>query len=162
MDWSAFLSGLIGASFASTLVGLLLKTWLDHRLTIERTKAQEDRQILQKRREASAAVADILAEWVHSAYTGELSNEDRWRLQTVYWKNILWLDKELLDVLLPALAWKPGAANTNEIIIRTRKVLLGLKEPDLSADQLNNWLPMPKTVTLAEVQEKHNENTPGH
>lgn len=141
MDWTAFISGLIGASLGSSLVGILLKTWLDHRFTIERTEAQEERQLLQKRRESSGAVADILAEWVRSTYTGELSNEDRWRLQTTYWKNILWLDKKLLDVLLPALAHQPGAASVSEIVVQTRKVLLGLPTPDISANQLNNWVP---------------------
>lgn len=154
MDWTAFISGLIGASFGSTLVGILLKTWLDHRLSIERTIAQEERQVNQKRRESSTAVADIVAEWVRSAYTGELTNEDRWRLQTTYWKNILWLDKELLDILLPAIAHKCGSASTNEIIIQARRVLLGLTKPDITADQLNNWLPQHKVESVHSNNEK--------
>jgi hypothetical protein len=144
MDWTAFLSALTGAGFGSAFAGVLLKIWLEHRLTIARAEEQEQRHLLQKRREASTAVADILAEWVRSTYTGEFKDEDRWRLQSVYWKNILWLDKELLDVLLPALARQSGAATTNEIVVQARRVLLGLSKPDISADQLNTWMPQPR------------------
>jgi hypothetical protein len=154
MDFTAFISGLLGASFGSTLVGILLKIWLDHRLTIERTIAQEERQKIQKRREASTAVADILAEWVRSSYIGELTDIDRWRLQTTYWKNILWLDKELLDILFPALAHKSGSASTNELVIQARRVLLGLSKPDITADQLNNWLPLHKVEAVHSNNEK--------
>jgi hypothetical protein len=66
----------------------------------------------------------------------------------------MWLDKELLDALLPALAKKPGAASTNEIIIQTRKVLLGLSKPDIDADQLNNWMPQPKAVSPIKQKSK--------
>jgi len=141
MDWTAFVSALVGAGFGSTLVGVLLKTWLDHRLSIERARLAKERELQFKRREASTAVADILAEWTRPTYTGEFSNEDRWRLQTTYWKNILWLDKELLDLLLPALKNEPGAPGSHELIVQARKVLLGLSEPDISADQLNTWKP---------------------
>lgn len=144
MDWSAFLSSFLGASFSSTIIGLLLKTWLDHRLTIERTRAQEDRQKISKQREASAAVADILGEWVRTNYIDEPTDEDRWKLQITYWKNILLLDKELLDILRSALALEENSPSINEIIVRTRMVILGLKEPDLKANELNNWLPNKK------------------
>jgi hypothetical protein len=39
------------------------------------------------------------------------------------------------------LANTPGAASTNELIVQARKVLLKLGTPDISAEQLNNWLP---------------------
>lgn len=154
MDWTAFVSGLIGAGFGSTLVGILLATWLNHTLTVERAKAEEKRQLLQKRREASAAVADILGEWVRPTYTGTFSDEDRWRLQTTYWKNILWLDKELLDVLLPVLENKEGAVGSNEVIVQARKVLLGLSEPDIRWNQLNNWLPESTTADPERKKER--------
>ncbi len=107
------------------------------------TKIAEQRQLQEKRREKSAAIVDILAEWIRSSYSGEFSAEDRWTLQRTYWKNILWLDKELLDKLLPRLANLKDAPSTNEIIVQTRKILLKLKEPDISENQLNNWLPEP-------------------
>lgn len=135
MDWTVLTVGVLTA--VSALGGI----WLGHRLTIKRVKYVEERQLHLKRRDASAAVTEIIAEWVRSSYTGKSSNEDRWRLQTTYWKNILWLEKGLLDLLLPTLAYKESAVSTNELIVQTRKVLLGLQEPDISADQLNNWLP---------------------
>ena len=141
MDWTAFVSGLIGGGFGSTIVGVLLKTWLDRMLRSEAARFAEERELLNKRREASTAVADIVAEWTRPTYTEKFSNEDRWRLQTSYWKNIMWLDKELLDLVLPALARAPGAAGSHELIVQARRVLLGLREPDISADQLNTWSP---------------------
>lgn len=145
MDWMTLITVSVGSGF----IGALIKTWLDHWLNVKRSRIFEERQVLQKRREASAAIADILAEWTRSAYTHRVSDEDLWRLQTTYWKNILWLDKELLTILLPALALKPGAAKTNEIIVQTRKTLLGLAEPDITASELNNWLPRQSESTLA-------------
>ena len=140
MDLTLF--AYVSVGLGSGVLGSLLSPWLSHRFAIKRAKFDEERQLEYKRREASAAVADILAEWVRSGYTGKSSGEDRWRLQTTYWKNILWLDKELLDFLLPLLAYAEGAPGTNELIVQTRKILLGLSEPDISADQLNNWLPI--------------------
>lgn len=136
MDWTHFATTLVVAG--SALVGY----WLGHRFSIKRAKFDEERQFESRRREASAAVVDILTEWVRVAYTGESSDEDRWRLQTTYWKNILWLDKELLDYLLPRLANVEDAPSTNELIVQTRKILLGLPAPDIRAEQLNNWLPI--------------------
>jgi len=141
MDWIAFIYCLVGAGFGSTFVGVLLKIWLSHRFSIERARLAEERKFQYKRRETSIAIADILAEWTRSTYMGKFSNEDRWRMQTTYWKNILWLDKELLDLLLPALAHEPGAPGSHELIVQARKVLLGLSEPDISAAQLNTWYP---------------------
>jgi hypothetical protein len=123
----------------------LVKTFLEHRLNIDRSKQEEKRLLLQKRRESNTAVVDILTEWVHSAYTKSSTNEDRWRLQTTYWKNILLLDKELIDVLFPALACRTDSKGTNEIIVQARKILLGLNEPDIEAKQLNNWYPETET-----------------
>lgn len=143
MDWLTFATSLIGVGF----IGALLRIWLGHRLKIEETRLAEQRQLQQKRREASAAVAEILGEWVRSAYMGIFSNEDRWRLQTVYWRNILWLDKELVDLLAAALAHGEDAASTNELIVQARKVLFGLLQPDISVAELVTW--SPKTEPLA-------------
>lgn len=141
MDWGAFLSGLVGAGFGSTVVGVLLKTWLDHRLALERTVLTDRLQREQKVRDASIAVADILGEWVYSAYDPPMTDEKRWRLQKAYWRGILGLDRSLLAVLLPRLANDPSAVSTNEIILEARAALLGLEKPDLDAEELNNWLP---------------------
>ena len=70
-----------------------------------------------------------------------MTNEERWKLQTTYWRNILLLDKELIALLFPTLANARGAAGTNELIVQVRKTLLDLNEPDLKAEDLNNWLP---------------------
>jgi len=145
MDWATFFTGAVGALFGtaigSSVAGLLLKSWLDHRFTIERTRQQEERQFALKRREASIAVTEILGEWVRSNYTGEPTNDDLWKLQTTYWRNIMLLDRELLLILLPALGHQPGAVSANEIIVQARRVLLGLSEPDITANGLNNWPP---------------------
>lgn len=143
MDWGAFLSGLVGAGFGSTLVGILLKSWIDHRLGIERMEIGDRLKREQKRRDASKAVADILGEWVYPTYVPPDDNEKRWRIQKAYWRGILGLDKPLLDVLLPLLAHQPGHVGTNEMIVRARAALLGLEKPDLMAAQLNNWEPVP-------------------
>ena len=86
-------------------------------------------------------MVDILAEWVRDAYTGNPHNEYLWRVQTTYWKNILLLDKRLLDMLIPKLANVPDAPTAEEIIVQARKILLNLSEPDISANQLNRWWP---------------------
>ncbi len=147
MDYSNVVSAIIGAFFGSGAGGILLKIYLDHRLTIERDEFAEKRLFLQKQREASSAVVEILGEWVRSNYAGTpLTNERRWQLQTVYWKNILLLDKRLIDLLFPLLANAPGTITTNEMIVQTRKVLLGLPEPDIKAADLNNWLPVRERI----------------
>ncbi len=140
MEWSNFFSGVIGAFLGGGAGGILLKIYLDHRLTIERSELAEKRLQLQKQRDASVAVAEILGEWVRSTYLGQpITNEQRWLMQTTYWKNILLLDKKLIDQLFPLLAHAHGAVGTNEMIVQTRKILLGLNEPDIKATDLNNW-----------------------
>ena len=143
MDWGAFLAGLVGAGCGSTLVGILLKSWIDHRLAVERTELTDRLQRQQKIRDASIAVADILGEWVYPTFVPPDNNEKRWRIQQAYWRGILGLDKVLLDILLPLLAQQPGNVGTNEMIVRARTALLGLEAPDLTAAQLNNWAPQP-------------------
>ncbi len=137
MELLSVVSNFFNSELASAVVVSVVALYLGDKFS----KNAERRQEQIRRREKSAAIVDILAEWVYSSYTGN-SNEKRWKLQTTYWKHILWLDKELLDLLLPTLAYKPGAAvSTNEIIVQARKIVLGLSEQDISADQLNNWLP---------------------
>ena len=77
-----------------------------------------------------------------------INNEDRWRLQTIYWKNILGLDKRLIDLLFSRLANDPYAVGTNEMIVQARKILLGLDKPDILAKELNNWLPIKDEVQV--------------
>jgi heme exporter protein D len=137
MDWLTFGTSLLGAGF----VGAMIQILLGHKLRIRETELAEQRQREQRHREASAAVAEVLGEWIRSTYTGTFSNEDRWRLQTVYWKNIMLLDKELVDLIIDRLANVGDAVGTNELIVQARKVLFGLEQPDISAAKLNNWLP---------------------
>jgi len=59
----------------------------------------------------------------------------------VYWKNILGLDRALIEVLFPRLANAPNAVSTNEVIVQARRILLGLDKADIPAASLNNWLP---------------------
>ena len=133
MEWINFIFGLV--------VGVLLKSWLGYRFSIKGAKLAEKRELKRKRREASTAIVDILVEWTRSTYVGKFSNEDRWRLQKIYWKNILLLDKKLVGLLGRALAKEPDAPSSNELIVQARKVLLKLSEPDIRADKLNTWFP---------------------
>ncbi|MCK9466582.1 MAG: hypothetical protein M0Q29_11990 [Thiopseudomonas sp.] len=147
MEWSNFISGLIGAFFGGGAGGMLLKLYIDHKLQLERSKIAEERLKLQRQREASSAVAEILSTWVKSNYhDGSISNEQKWEIQSTYWKNILFLDKRLIDQLFPLLAHKDGAVTTNEMIVLARQILLDLEEPDIKAADLNNWLPVRKTL----------------
>ena len=142
MEWSNFISAVIGAFFGGGAGGILLKIYLDHKLTIEREVLAEERLHRQKQREASVAVSEILAEWVRSTYAGgPMTNEQRWQMQATYWKNILLLDKRLIDQLFPLLAHAKNSVGTNEMIVQARKILLDLDEPDIKATDLNNWLP---------------------
>lgn len=92
---------------------------------------------------------------MRSAYKGK-ENEYRWQLQTIYWKNILLLDKELLDMLIPRLANAPTAPTADDIIVQARKILLNLQEPDIRADQLNHWLPVEATEKQEIETKEHN------
>ena len=128
--------------YGTGVLGILLKAWLDHRLTVIRDAEKRAHDVREKRREESRAVAEILSEWLRSAYTGSFTNEDRWKLQTVYWKNVLGLDRALIELLLPRLANKPGAVSNNKLIVEARRLLLDLEEADLSENGLNTWLPV--------------------
>jgi len=132
MDWKNFIFGLGGL-----IIGILLGRFLDYISSI----LADERKLKHKRREASIVIVDILVEWIRCSYTKNFSNEDRWRLQKTYWKNILVLDKELLDLLHGALAHKQDAVGSQELIVQARKILLELKEPDINANQLISWLP---------------------
>ncbi len=142
MDWMTFFSTMAGAVIGTGIFGILAGEWVAHRLTRIRdaeTRASASRE---KQREESRAVADILAEWIRPTYAGNLSNEDRWRMQATYWKNILGLDKRLIGSLFPLLANAEGNIGTNEMIVEVRRHLLNLDKPDIKAADLNNWLPV--------------------
>lgn len=142
MDWTAILSAIGASAITTGILGILLGAWVNHRLTTIRDTETRASALREKRREESRAVAEILSEWIRSRYTGSFSNEDRWKMQTTYWKNILGLDKRLIDVLFPLLALAEGNRGTNEMIVQARKILLDLKQPDIKATDLNNWLPI--------------------
>lgn len=125
-----FLGQMILTFLGASTGGALVSYWLDKRRTAEI-----------KKQEAIEQVADLLSKWVEPAYTGDFPNKKRWELISLYWKSILRLDKEILDILLPRLANDKTANDTNEIIVKCRQKLLNLKEPDIKASDLNNWLP---------------------
>lgn len=132
MDW---ISSIVTSAVFAVIVGSIL----NYRLT-QLAKQQEYRFIeLDKRREASKSVVDILSKWVQNEYKGK-DNEYLWELQTIYWKNILLLDPKLLEMLIPRLENAPNAPTADEIIIQARKILLDLEKPDVS--KLNHWLPI--------------------
>ena len=134
MNWLTAVPAFVGAGVGSMLVGVLLKAWLDHKLSV----LSEQRQLQARRREASAAVAEILGAWVRSSYLGP-SNEDLWQLQVTYWRHVLWLDKEIVVLLAGLLSHKADAATPGEVIVKARKVLLGLSTPDIDAAALVSW-----------------------
>jgi hypothetical protein len=131
MDWMTFVSAMGGFVVSTGIVGIFVGAWINHRF-VQR----------EKQREESRAVADILSEWVRPTYAGTCSNDDRWKIQTTYWKNILGLDKRLIDVLFPVLAKTDNNVGTNELIVRARQILLNLDKPDIIAKELNNWPPV--------------------
>ncbi len=129
----------LNSQFVFAIIVAITAAWLGDRYT----KFAEERQKQVRRREASTAVADILSEWVRSSYMGD-TNENRWRLQSIYWKNILLLDKELLDMLTNRLANANNAPDVSEIIVLARQILLELPMPDKKAEELNYWAPLSK------------------
>ena len=142
MDWTAFFSAMGGAAVSTGIFGILLGAWVNHRLTKSREADMRASALREKQREESRAVAEILAEWIRPVYAGDFSNEDRWKIQATYWKNILGLDKRLITLLFPLLANAEGNSGTNEMIVQARRLLLDLREPDIEASDLNNWLPV--------------------
>jgi len=130
-DFLIFFESLAGAFLGSGVIATILGIWFKHNL-IKREKL----------REVNIAVTDILTEWVRSNYSSKpFDNDDRWRLQTTYWKNIMWLDKEIIDILFPLLARRDPPVSTNEVLVRARKIIRGLKSCDIKAEELNNWPP---------------------
>lgn len=140
MDWSAFWSGLAGGATGGGLLGVLIVVWLNHRLADDRAKMAEERAKVAARRDATIAVADVISEWVRPPGVGETGVERRWKIQSVYWKAVLVLDKKILDPLIERLAHTKGAPELHEIVVMSRQLLLGLDKPDLKAVDLNRWL----------------------
>lgn len=131
------ITSIFNSQVISALIIAFTAAWLGDRYA----KLAEERLKQNKRREASAAVADILSEWIRSSYMGN-SNENRWLLQSSYWRNILLLDKELLVMLIERLANKRDSPDCREIIVQARKILLELPNQDINENELNNWPPI--------------------
>ena len=104
------ITSIFNSQVISALIIAFTAAWLGDRYA----KLAEERLKQNKRREASAAVADILSEWIRSSYMGN-SNENRWLLQSSYWRNILLLDKDLLVMLIERLANKRDAPDCRDI-----------------------------------------------
>jgi len=129
MDWLSFASSAAGAIIGTIPVGVIVTKHLEHNLVLR-----------QKRRDANAAVIEILAKWVRPTYLGRpMTDEERWDLQTTYWKNILLLDKEIIAILFPRLANKPDAVGTNDVIVEVRTILLKQRRADIAGKDLNTW-----------------------
>lgn len=128
-DWNIFLVGLG--------IGTLVPSYILFLLQIKREEEV-------KKREASIAVADLLSEWVRASYFNDHSNKAQWKMQSIYWKTILRLDKRILDILIQLFSYSKKSLTTNEVIVKCRQILLNLKEPDLKPEELNKWLPKRK------------------
>ena len=150
MSFYSTFSQVIAGFGIGALVSSLFTMWIQYHLDIRRDKFLEERIRLQKSREACAAVAEILGEWVKPAYMVIDQNDARWQIQTTYWRNILSLDKRLVKLLIPLLAHGPEAVSVNAIIVEARKVVLGLEETDLKPDELNTWLPMAQEKLISD------------
>lgn len=139
MDWLAISRDFGTATVTLSILNVLLVAWLTHSLV----KVRRDEDLRQKRREQSSAVVEILAEWLRPENMGQpLSDHARWKLQMIYWRNILTLDRDLIGILFPRLANAPNAVSPNELIVQTRAHMLKKKNnPDLKATDLNNWWP---------------------
>ena len=140
MYWKDVLMGLLGGG----LVATLFQVYLNHRFSQRRERAAENREQERRIREASAAVANLIGTWVRPSYfrkDGHATNEDRWEIQTAYWEAIMWLDEDLLRKVIQLLARQNGQT-TNQVIVEARRVLLGNAKTTLSANELNNWLPL--------------------
>jgi len=140
MGWLTFFSTTITGLIAGAL-GSLITILLQHRFNITRDKLAEERIKMQKTREASSAVADILGEWIKSKCMDSENNINRWHIQTTYWRNIMSLDKDLVKLLVKRFANLPESPEINEIIVEARRILLDLKEQDIKPSDLNTWLP---------------------
>lgn len=142
MDIVDFLVNATAGGLGAAAAGAIFMKAYESRLAIEVEKLREAREQAQKQRDASAAAVDIISAWVKPTYLGRnLTNEERWELQTNYWKNILLLDVNLAKILFSVLGKSDDNPGTNELIVRVRQHMLGLEEPDISAGQLNNWKP---------------------
>ncbi|HOI82400.1 MAG TPA: hypothetical protein PLK59_08945 [Synergistales bacterium] len=140
MDWPTAFSSVF-AGVGGGVFGSLLTIWVQHRFNIARDKLAEERIKMQKTREASSAVADILGEWIKSKYMDSENNINRWHIQTTYWRNIMSLDKDLVKLLVKRFANLPESPEINEIIVEARRILLDLKEQDIKPSDLNTWPP---------------------
>jgi hypothetical protein len=146
MDWTSVISSLVGSGMIGILLAAFLTFWtnrrlaeLQHSLAVKQEELADQRELDRKRRQSSAAVVEILSEWIRTSYTGGPSDEDLWQLQATYWKNILWLNADLVKALAPLLTARESAPTSKELIIEARKALLNLDAPDLSPDDLVTW-----------------------
>jgi hypothetical protein len=137
MNWND-----VGIGLISGAVGGILVSLVDSYLATRREKRAESREQGRKVREASAAVVDLLSEWVRPTYVrddGKATNEDLWTMQRECWRTLIWLDERLVKLLVSRLANSPDAVDTGQIVIQARKILLGLHKTELAS--VNHWPP---------------------
>ena len=142
MDWTAFFSALAGILAGSPIVLLILGKLMDSILAKRLARYADELKQRAKMREEAAAIADLLAKWLEPRY-GIAEDNNQWRhsMNHMYWKTILWLDKETLLKLCKTLANKPEAPNIRDIVAEARAIVLDLSESDVEGEELNLWAP---------------------
>lgn len=143
MEWVPVVSISVGAIASLTSLGV---AYLTHKLVQRRDLEARAVAKREKEREQNRAIVDVLSLWTRSHYV-EATNEDRWRLQSEYWRLVLGLDIRLLNLLLPRLANASDALQINEILVHARALTMELDQPDLKAEQLNTWIALTKEPT---------------
>ena len=146
MDWAD-----VGIGLVSGVVGGALVSIVNNRLAIRREELAEARETRRRIHEASAAVADLLSAWIKPRYTredGKATNEDRWMMQRECWKTLMWLDENLVRLVVKRLANRPDALPAGQVIVEARKILLDLDDTALT--DVNYWPPLEReTATRA-------------
>ncbi|OAN16478.1 hypothetical protein A3K86_10800 [Photobacterium jeanii] len=119
-------------------VQFLIGNWLKSRITYSikneyDTKLEEIKSELSfsvKKREESALVAELLAEWVSKP-------TDKKHLNKLLWEATLWLPEQETKDLHNLLAHQ-GNITTKQMLIKIRKVIQG-QESSIKADDLTNF-----------------------
>ena len=113
----------------SSVVQLFFKSWLEESIKDRFAKELENYKRDLARRDQAAKVAELLA----TVQTGKV--DDIAKANQLSWEMSLWLPPELAKSLARVLARAPGADST-KLLLEVRKVLLGLKEADITENDI--------------------------
>jgi hypothetical protein len=152
MGWRDLATGFFGGGFVVAITQILLS----HRLSIRQDKAAEKRHKQQRIRESSVAVAEVIGEWVRPSHTrdgGRPTGEDLWRIQTTYWRAMLWLDEELLKKLAELMAGAYGGPTTNQMLVEARRALLGAENTQIQSEETPTWLPSSGSTSAGDCRD---------